>query len=227
MLCLVATQHRDSCRMQQPPGVHTLGSWTAEPASKGTMEHKESAKKPPSEAAGGAAAAQTETLGASPSSAAATKTKNEETTESKGFCVPWAAASPLRPFNFFEVLRQQQLLQQEGSWDSSNISGSGVYIHLNVDLHYRQRGSLLQGQREMSLPFSLCPSLEGGALTEEQQRKQRGADEAAAAAAAAAADAEAAPGCLYRLEELYLCEPCGKVLSPLQVRRRSTGWFRV
>lgn len=132
-----------------------------------------------------------------------------ESTGSEVFGASWAEASPLRPFNFFDVLRQHQLPQK-----ATHSGTSEVYVHVQVDMHYRCRVSMLQQRREFSIPFSLAQSLEGDIPQQERQRRQQEAEEIAAAAAAAA---EANPGCLYRLEDLYVCEPCGKVLSPFQV----------
>lgn len=126
------------------------------------------------------------------------------------FGASWAEAPALRPFNFFDVLRHHQLSQ------GATRSGiNDVYVLVQVDMHYRCRASMLQQQREHSIPFSLVQSLDGGRPPEERRRRQQEAEEIAAAARAAA---EANPGCLYRLEDLYVCEPCGKVLSPFQVR---------
>ncbi|XP_026193679.1 uncharacterized protein LOC34619046 [Cyclospora cayetanensis] len=130
----------------------------------------------------------------------------------------WAEVPALPPFNFIDVLRQQQMMLSKLIYWSSSTSSStttnGVYAYLHVDLTHSKGPSLMHDKRELSLPFSVSQSLLDPRVASEQQKL---CDSEAADTPATSQATTSAPGCLFMLEDLYLCEPCGKVLSPLDV----------
>ncbi|CDJ65194.1 dynactin subunit 4, putative [Eimeria necatrix] len=137
----------------------------------------------------------------------------------------WADISFVPPVNFLEVLRKLRRAEQDLIWSANSYSTgcssvNDVYILLNADLDYRRRVCTLQQQREGS--FFSDPQLFDAAVPEQQEVLQELRRVEAELATAAP---EPRPGCLYRLEELYVCEPCGRVLSPLQVAEEVECYF--